>query len=42
MHHSLVEVGLVFKAEDYVYKSVMDYGEEKGLLENVIKFEYYG
>ncbi|WP_335966818.1 transposase [Galbibacter sp. PAP.153] len=42
VHNNPVEAGLVFKAEDYVYSSAIDYAGEKGLLENITKFEYYG
>ncbi|EIJ39065.1 transposase [Galbibacter orientalis DSM 19592] len=42
VHNNPVEAGLVFKAEDYVYSSAMDYAGEKGMLENIIKFEHYG
>jgi len=31
-----VEVGLVFRAEDYMYSSAADYAGEKGLLNGVI------
>ena len=31
-----VEEGLVFKAEDYIYSSAIDYSGEKGLLNDVI------
>jgi REP element-mobilizing transposase RayT len=31
-----VEEGLVFRAEDYVYSSAIDYAGEKGLLEIVV------
>ena len=42
IHQNPVEVGLVFKAEDYVYSSAVDYAGEKGLLDDIIVFEYYG
>jgi len=32
-HQNPVEEGLVFRAEDYVYSSAVDYAGEKGLLE---------
>jgi REP element-mobilizing transposase RayT len=36
IHQNPVEEGLVFKAEDYVYSSAIDYAGEKGLLDDVI------
>jgi len=42
VHQNPVEAGLVFRAEDYRYSSVMDYADEKGLLENIEVFRYYG
>jgi len=33
VHHNPVEEGLVFRAEDYVYSSAIDYSGEKGLLD---------
>ena len=36
IHNNPVEEGLVFKAEDYVYSSAIDYSGEKGILDNVI------
>ena len=36
IHNNPVEGGLVFKAEDYVYSSAIDYAGEKGILNNVI------
>ena len=38
LHNNPVEEGLVFRAEDYVYSSAVDYSGEKGLL-NVIIIE---
>lgn len=38
IHNNPVESGLVFKPEDYVYSSAIDYTGEKGLLDNVIVF----
>ena len=35
IHQNPVEAGLVFRAEDYVYSSAIDYAGEDGLL-NVI------
>lgn len=36
IHQNPVEEGLVFRAEDYVYSSAVDYAGEKGILDNVI------
>lgn len=36
IHNNPVEEGLVFKAEDYVYSSAIDYAGEKGLLDIVV------
>jgi len=36
IHNNPVEAGLVFKAEEYMYSSAIDYCGEKGLLENVV------
>ncbi len=36
IHRNPVEAGLVFKAEDYVYSSAIDYAGEKGILNNVV------
>jgi len=36
IHQNPVEEGYVFKAEDYIYSSAIDYAGEKGMLENVI------
>lgn len=42
IHQNPVEAGLVFRAEDYVYSSALDYAGGKGLIDSVIVFEYYG
>jgi REP element-mobilizing transposase RayT len=42
IHNNPVEAGLVYRAEDYVYSSAADYADEKGLLEDVVVFKYYG
>ena len=42
IHKNPVEAGLVYNAEDYVYSSARDYSGEKGLLQNIVLFEYYG
>jgi REP element-mobilizing transposase RayT len=36
VHNNPVEEGIVFRAEDYLYSSAIDYAGEKGLLNNVI------
>lgn len=36
IHQNPREAGLVFKAEDYLYSSAVDYAGEKGLLDDVI------
>jgi len=36
IHQNPVEEGLVFKAEDYVYSSAIDYSGEGGLLEVIV------
>ncbi len=36
IHLNPVEEGLVFRAEDYVYSSAIDYAGEKGLLEVIV------
>jgi len=33
IYQNPMETGLVFRAEDYRYSSVIDYSDEKGLLE---------
>ncbi len=42
IHNNPVEEGLVFRPEDYVYSSAMDYAGESGLLEGVTVFQYFG
>jgi len=41
IHHNPVKAGLVFKPEDYVYSSAIDYAGEKGLLDNIIVATFY-
>jgi REP element-mobilizing transposase RayT len=36
IHQNPVEEGLVFRAEDYVYSSAIDYAGEKGMLDIVV------
>ena len=38
IHQNPVEEGLVFKPEDYVYSSAVDYAGEKGLIDDIIIF----
>jgi hypothetical protein len=39
VHNNPVEEGLVYKAEDYVYSSAIDYSGEKGLIDDVVVLE---
>jgi hypothetical protein len=41
IHNNPVEAGLVFRAEDYMYSSAVDYSGEKGLLDSVLVFKNY-
>ncbi|WP_317163209.1 hypothetical protein [Mariniflexile maritimum] len=41
VHNNPVEAGLVYKPEDYVYSSAIDYADQKGLLENVVVFRMF-
>ena len=36
-----LEASLVYKPEDYVNSSAIDYSGEQGLLENVVIFRYF-
>lgn len=36
IHQNPVEEGFVFRAEDYMYSSAIDYAGEKGLLDDLI------
>jgi REP element-mobilizing transposase RayT len=38
IHQNPVKKGLVFKAEDYVYSSALDYAGGKGILDNIVIF----
>jgi len=38
IHQNPVEKGLVFRPEDYLYSSAIDYAGEKGMLDNIIIF----
>lgn len=42
IHQNPVEAGLVYMSEDYAYSSARDYAGEKGLLEDVLVYSYYG
>ncbi len=42
IHQNPVEEGLVYKAEDYVYSSAINYAGEQGLLNNIVVFRYLG
>lgn len=42
IHKNPVKAGLVYYSEDYVYSSAADYADRKGLLENVIVYQYFG
>lgn len=42
VHNNPVEAGLVYRGEDYVYSSASDYSDEKGLLDGIVVFQYYG
>ena len=42
IHNNPVKAGLVLHPEDYPYSSAIDYTDRKGLLDNIVKFEYYG
>lgn len=37
-----VEAGFVFKPEHFIYSSALDYAGDKGLLDNIIVFRYFG
>ena len=41
IHQNPVEAGLVYKSQDYVYSSAIDYAGEKGLLEDIIVFRLF-
>ena len=41
VHNNPVEDGLVYKAEDYVYSSAIDYSGLKGLIDNVVVFRMF-
>ncbi len=41
IHNNPVIAGLVFKPEDYIYRSATDYSGEEGLLENITVFRLF-
>jgi len=41
IHNNPVKEGLVFRPEDYVYSSAIDYSGEQGLLNNIVVFRLY-
>ena len=41
VHNNPVVEGLVYKPEDYVYSSAIDYAGEKGLLDNITVFRLF-
>lgn len=36
IHNNPVEEGLVFRAEDYIYSSAVDYSGENGMIDNIV------
>ena len=36
IHNNPVEAGLVFRPEEYMYSSAIDYSGEKGLLDDIV------
>ena len=41
IHNNPVEEGSVFRPEDYKYSSAIDYSGTKGLLNNIVLFQYF-
>ena len=41
IHNNPVAGGLVYKAEDYVYSSALDYADENGLIEDIVVFRMF-
>jgi len=41
IHYNPVEAGLVFKPQDYVYSSAIDYCDDQGLLRNIMVFRSF-
>tara|TARA_R110000868_G_scaffold292498_2_gene552985 strand:+ start:10707 stop:11048 length:342 start_codon:yes stop_codon:yes gene_type:complete len=42
VHNNPIEEGLVYKHEDYVYSSAIDYAGQKGLIDDVVFFRMFG
>lgn len=42
VHQNPVKAGLVFKPEQYKYSSAIDYADGKGLLNDIVVFQYFG
>jgi len=36
IHNNPVKEGYVFRAEDYIYSSAVDYSDEKGLIDDIV------
>jgi hypothetical protein len=36
LHNNPVEEGLVFRAEDYMFSSAVDYSGEKGMIDDIV------
>lgn len=41
IHNNPVEAGIVYKPEDYIYSSAIDYAGENGLLRDVVVFQCF-
>jgi REP element-mobilizing transposase RayT len=41
VHNNPIEEGLVYKPEDYVYSSAIDYAGQKGLIDDVVVFRMF-
>ena len=41
VHNNPLEAGLVYRAQDYVYSSALDYADEKRLLDTVVVFNIW-
>ena len=41
VYNNPVEEGLVYKAEEYVYSSAIDYAGQKGLIGDVVVFRMF-
>ncbi|WP_157429286.1 hypothetical protein [Aequorivita sublithincola] len=42
VHNNPVAAGLAYRAQNYVYCSASDYADEKGLLDDIVVFCYFG